>query len=200
MIRDKLILTGRRELFIKEFPDIYEKNVLSYSDSEVFAIKNAIPTAEGAIAEAVISSHSTISGSRALVCGYGRIGKALSSRLRALGAAVCISARKRSDLSMIELDGFDSAVTGDFKDIGEYDLIFNTVPAPVFDSEVLSHVKKDAVIIDLASKPGGVDFDCARALGINVIHALALPGKTSPKTAGKIIESSILDILEEDNG
>ena len=36
------------------------------------------------------------------------------------------------------------------------DLIFNTVPALIIDASVLTQVPYDVVIIDLASKPGGV--------------------------------------------
>lgn len=195
LLDNKLILTGKRELFLKEFPDIDPDRVISYSDNELFAVKNSVPTAEGAIAEAVYHYHGTISGSKALVCGYGRIGKVLSPMLRSLGARVSVSARRKADLELIELNGFESVTTGEFEDISKYDLIFNTVPALILDSDALSQMDRDAVIIDLASKPGGVDFACAEKLGIKAIHALALPGRTAPKTAGEIIESSILDIL-----
>ena len=32
----------------------------------------------------------------------------------------------------------------------------------ILDDEILAKVKKDALIIDLASKPGGIDFDAAK--------------------------------------
>ena len=56
------------------------------------------------------------------------------------------------------------------------------------------------MIIDLASYPGGVDFAYAEKCGIKAIHALSLPGKIAPKSAGEIIESTILNILKEDDG
>ena len=46
----------------------------------------------------------------------------------------------------------------------------------ILDDEILTKVKKDALIIDLASKPGGIDFDAAKAYGLKVIWALSLPG------------------------
>ena len=39
--------------------------------------------------------------------------------------------------------------------------------------EILAKVKKDALIIDLASKPGGIDFDAAKSYGLKVIWALS---------------------------
>ncbi|MBQ9674076.1 MAG: dipicolinate synthase subunit DpsA [Ruminococcus sp.] len=196
----KLIFTGKKENFLREFPLISSQNVKSYSDNEEFSVKNAVPTAEGAIEEAMKHSDSTISGSKILVCGYGRIGKVLSEMLRGMGADVTISARKKSDLAWIELNGFKGIVTGEFHDISHYSIIFNTVPFLVFNKEILGRISKDALIIDLASKPGGVDFDEAKARGIRTVHALSLPGKTAPRSAGEIIESTILGILEEDDG
>ena len=56
---------------------------------------------------------------------------------------------------------------------------------------------KDTLIIDLASKPGGVDMDAARDLGVKVIWALGLPGKVAPVTAGNIIKETICNIFSE---
>ena len=53
------------------------------------------------------------------------------------------------------------------------------------------------MIVDLASKPGGVDFEAARKMGIKVIWALSLPGKVAPDTAGDIIGKTIINILDE---
>ncbi len=199
-IRNKKIFTGKKDMFFNSFPDMDKGNVRSYSDREDFSVKNAVPTAEGAIEQAMIHSDFTINGSKALVCGYGRIGKVLSEMLRGMGADVTVSARKSSDLAWIKLNGFSETVTGDFQDISGYDIIFNTVPFLVFNKNVLRGVNQDSLIIDLASKPGGVDFDEAKRLGIKTIHALSLPGKIAPKSAGEIIESTILSILKEDDG
>ena len=55
-------------------------------------------------------------------------------------------------------------------------------------------------MIDLASKPGGIDFDAARELGVNTIWALSLPGKVAPISAGQIICDTIHNILTEMEG
>ncbi len=195
----KTIFTGKKEVFLREFP-ILEDNVFSYSDREIFSVQNAVPTAEGAITEAILNSDKTLNGSKVLVCGYGRIGKVLSEMLRGIGAEVTVSARKSSDLAWIKLNGFLGTVTGEFSEIERFDYIFNTVPALVFNKENLSLMKDDVLLIDLASAPGGVDFKMAKNLGVRAIHALALPGKYSPRSAGEIIESTILTILKEEDG
>ncbi|MBR4282673.1 MAG: hypothetical protein IKT35_03055, partial [Clostridia bacterium] len=83
-------------------------------------------------------------------------------------------------------------------EIQKYNLIINTVPTLIFNETLLKKCKKDVKIIDLASVPGGVDFEMAKTLGIDAIHALSLPGKTAPKTAAKIITNSILEKLNKE--
>ena len=74
----------------------------------------------------------------------------------------------------------------------------NTIPAKILDRELLNYVNSDSLIIDLASKPGGIDFGAAKELGKNVIWALSLPGKTAPITAGNIIYETICEIITEE--
>lgn len=198
-LKDKIIFTGIKDKFVSAFPDL-ENKVSSYSDREEFAVKNAVPTAEGAIEQALKHSDITINGSKVLVCGYGRIGKVLSEMLRGMGADVTVSARKQSDLAWIKLNGFAGIKTGDFTEINSYNFIFNTIPSLILSEDVLRELNKDTLIIDLASLPGGVDFAYAEKCGIKAIHALSLPGKIAPKSAGEIIESTILNILKEDDG
>lgn len=76
-------------------------------------------------------------------------------------------------------------------------MIFNTVPHTVVTEEVLAAMKKDAPLIDLASRPGGVDTMAASRLGIRVTSALSLPGKVAPVTAGKIIAKCLDKRLRE---
>ena len=75
--------------------------------------------------------------------------------------------------------------------LNNYEIIINTVPILIFKKEELEEVHPKTLIIDLASKPGGIDFDTAQKLGINTIHALSLPGKYSPQSAANFIEEAI---------
>lgn len=159
---------------------------------------NAIPTAEGAIEIAISETPVTIHGSKCLVLGYGKIGKILTKDLYGMGAITYAAARKYADLAMIEGHGYEPLQMSTLKGrINEFDIIFNTVPALILDDEVLSKVQKDALIIDLASKPGGVDFEAAKKYGLRVIWALSLPGKVAPITSGAIIKDTIMNIINE---
>ena len=77
------------------------------------------------------------------------------------------------------------------------DLVVNTAPARVLGVEELSALKEGALVIDLASKPGGVDMAGAAALGVRVVWALSLPGKVAPVSAGRYIMDTVYHIMEE---
>ena len=170
--------------------------VFDYYESEAFSIANAIPSAEGAIEIAMRELNTTLNGSNALVIGYGRIGKVLSRLLSRLGADVTASARKPSDLAWIRADGYKVAETGRLRELlsgRSFDMIFSTVPYTVLCEDELVLVPRKTLIVDLASKPGGIDIPVADRLKLNVIWALSLPGKVAPVTSGKIIADAVID-------
>ena len=141
---------------------------------------NAIPTAEGAINIAMQEIPGMISNSKVLIMGYGRIGKFLAHKLYGLHAQIYISARKHKDLAWIEAFGYTGMAYGEIDEhLYKFDAVFNTVPSLLLDERRLSKIKKDCVIIDLASNPGGVDFISAKNIGCNVIWALSLPIKVT---------------------
>ena len=169
-----------------------------YYTREEFAVRNAGVTAEGAVAVAVKEFEGSLLGSRCLVVGYGRIGRALAHLLRGMGAQVTVSARRPRDFAWIELGGCHAVPTDSIGHSREhYDVIFNTVPALIFPRRVLAQLKPGCVLIDLASKPGGVDFEAARELGVHAVQALSLPGKTAPRAAAEIIKNTIYNMMEE---
>ena len=93
---------------------------------------------------------------------------------------------------------FRSDGLADLRDwLCSFDLLVNTVPAPILGLEELSALKEGALVLDLASRPGGVDWESARALGVRAVHALSLPGKTAPVTAGRYIQETVYHIMEE---
>ena len=169
-----------------------------YMLRDELAIRNAVPTAEGAIEIAISETPITIHGSRCLVLGYGKVGKVLAKSLDGMGAITYVEARKYADLALIESHGYIPLSLNEAKQrLGDFDIIFNTIPAMILSKNELEHIKKNTLVIDLASKPGGVDFDYAKEAGIKVIWALSLPGRVAPVTSGIIIKDTILNILNE---
>ena len=193
-----VILGGKIPINVKRFA--CENNVCMYDyyESEEFQIKNAVPTAEGAIAVAIREMDITLSGSSAYIIGYGRIGRTLALRLISLGAHVTCVARSKRDLAWAECDGCSTVRLSSYKTSpAACDVIFNTVPHVLFDSEVIGALPYGQLFIDLASLNGGIDSEAAEKHGIKVIKALSLPGKCSPVTAGRIIFDSAREILGE---
>lgn len=169
-----------------------------YFAREELAIANAVPTAEGAVQLAMEHLPVTIHGSKVLVLGFGRVGRLTAQRFQALGARVSVGARRYDQLAWAQAMGFGGEHLAHLKGwLCGYDLIVNTVPAQVLGREELEDVRSDCLILDLASKPGGVDLGTAGALGLTVIWALALPGKVAPVTAGAAIRDTVYNMLRE---
>lgn len=192
------VLGGRISKELGNRLDSRSVKYCDYMKRDELAIKNAVPTAEGAINIAISETPITIHNSNCLVLGYGKVGKLLARSLYGLGAITYVAARKYADLALIEGHGYHPLSMNEASNrIGQFDIIFNTVPALILNRDILSRVSEDALIIDLASKPGGVDFDAAAELNKRVIWALSLPGKVAPITAGHIIKDTITNIIHE---
>lgn len=163
-----------------------------------FTILNCIPTVEGALQIAMQKTPVTIHGSKVLVIGYGRIGKLLADKLSALGAETVVSARKQEDFAWLSARRIPYVNTMALQGaLGDYDIIFNTVPHMVLPYTLLCELKKTCLIIDLASQPGGVDFKAAEKLGLQTEWALSLPGKVAPDSAARYMKDTLINILRE---
>lgn len=187
--------------FSPELRGIFGSKELRFTDLmelEPLAVANAVPTAEGAVALAMAQMNITISGSNSCVVGCGRCGRALARLLAAMGSRVTVTARRPEQLGWIEAQGWRPLETVEMhREAHRWDVVFCTIPAPVVTPAVLEGMNREAVIIDIASAPGGTDFTCAAKLGIKATLAPGLPGKAAPKTAGLILRDIILPILEE---
>ena len=187
-IINKDIIKNLEENNIKTF-DFFEDNSI--------AILNAIPTAEGAIQTAMENSFKTIFNSNCLVLGYGRCGKILANMLKGIGANVDVTYRKDEDFAYINTYGLNSINLYKIKDnINKYDFIFNTIPYEILNKEILNYINKNTIIIDLASAPGGVDYNYARELNLQAIYCPSLPGRVAPYTAGEILKDKIISFLD----
>lgn len=173
--------------------------VFDYYNDEELAKKNAVPTAEGVIGLLISSLSVTVDSLKCAVTGYGRCGSVLCKKLKALGADVTAAARSEKNLNEAEKDGMKICRLSDFGKIaGEFDVVVNTVPSRIIDEEIISKLKKECTVIEIASAPFGIDFDCAARYGISAVRAGSLPGKTAPETAGRIICDTVLKFFGSD--
>lgn len=163
---------------------------------EPVAISNAIATAEGTILEAIKRSNINLHGSNGLVLGYGRCAKILAQKLKGLDMNVTVAARKPEALAYASAYGMTAiTLSAALNNLSSYDYIFNTIPSMILKHDALVSTKPDVTIIDIASAPGGVDFNAAKELERNASLCLALPGIYSPKTSSDILLNSILELL-----
>ncbi len=198
MNKNQLFIAGRISNKLSHLAQVCNVYFVDLLEREEMAVLNAIPTAEGAIQLAMEEMPITLHGCNALILGYGRIGKTLADKLKGLGANVYVEARKFSDIAWIRSYGYHPVF---ISALGEYlpemNVIFNTIPSLILNADLLKLVNSECLIIDLASKPGGLDFDKAREMGLKTIWALSLPGKVAPVTAANFIKDTVYNILEE---
>jgi dipicolinate synthase subunit A len=165
---------------------------------EEFKVLNTIATAEGTVQIAMEETQKTVHGSKVLIMGFGRIGKVLAKMLDGIGAKVYCEARKDEDISWITAYGYEPIHLNNLNEkLGEFDIIINTIPFQILDNERLNLVKKDVVLIDVASNPGGVDRKAAKEKELKVIWALSLPAKVAPLTSAVYIKETIDHVLNE---
>lgn len=165
---------------------------LDFMEDRIVTEENAVATAEGAIAELVAKSPYNIDEAKIIVAGYGCCGKAIAMRLKALGARVTVLARRREARREAKKEGFYAVdfAFGPEEAMGAA-IVVNTVPAPVITRTIIRELPRDAYILDIASKPGGTDFACAKEYGIRADLVLGIPGKYAPKESARILARAI---------
>lgn len=185
-------------------PEVYDLandeyiEIIDIMKREELAVLNTISTAEGAIEIIIENTNKIIHGSNILILGFGRIGKVLARKLNGLSAKVTCAARKDEDLAWIKAYGHNGININHIgKNLSEYDVIINTVPHLVLTQERLQYIRKDCLLVDLASNPGGIDKKAAKDNNLQLIWALALPGKVAPITTAEFIKDTIYNILKE---
>ena len=196
--KNRTFIAGNIKKEIAESMKDKSIQVIDILEREELTILNAISTAEGAIQIAMEETQKTIHDSKILILGFGRIGKVLAKMLNGIGAKVYCTARKEKDLAWIKAYNYNQI---NLKNISEnlekYDIIINTIPILILDQEKIKLLKKDCLLIDLASSPGGIDIEFAKQEKIKAIWALALPGKVAPYSSAEYIKQTLYNIFKE---
>ena len=165
---------------------------IDFTENETFTLRNAIPSAEGAIHALMSRAPVCLTGQPCLIVGYGRIGRALAQRLCGLGAWVTVAARSETARALAEGDGHEAIPLAGMA-AGAFTFLLNTVPAQVVGEKALAALAKGALAIDLASPPYGIDLNAAENLGIAAWREPGLPGRYAPETAA----SAMLCVIED---
>lgn len=194
------IFTGMAKNILKNMCAKHEITLIELFERDDVAIYNSIPTAEGAIMMAIQNTDFTIHGSVSMVLGLGRTGLTLARTLKALGSRVKAGVRKPEHYARAMEMGFEPFYTKDLlHQVHDVDLLYNTIPSMIVTAQIIANMPHRALIIDLASRPGGTDFRFAEKRGVKAMLAPGLPGIVAPKTAGRIIAHTVSELLMEDN-
>lgn len=194
--KSAIVFTGIANDYLSSVTDKTKISLMPLFNRDDVAIYNSIPTAEGTIMMAIEHTDYTIHSSRVIVVGFGRVGNTVANKFSALGAKVSVSAKSIMDLARITEMGLTAIPIQDLHHYtNECDLLINTVPAQVINKDSIQQLPSHSFIIDLASKPGGTDFNYADQRGIKAILARSLPGIVAPKTSGKIMADVIKQLL-----
>lgn len=194
-----LVCAGGVTAEARELAEECGARLADYGALESFRAVNSLATAEGAIGVLLRETPEVICGRSAVIIGAGRITRALSPRLAALGVRVSVASRSAAGRAWAQAMGFRSLDTAKLSGaLGGADMVINTAPALVLTASRLTELPAGALVLDLASKPGGTDFDAARSFGIKALTAPGLPGKWSPDTAAKAVRDAIYAVLEDE--
>ncbi len=166
----------------------------SFLELETYQMINGEVTAEGAVQYILQYTPRTLGGAKVLVLGWGRIGRLLSRKLRALGAEVTATARRPGQRAEIECLGMHADETGVYhRGLSQYDVVVNTIPAHVLSGAQARSLKKDCLLLELASPPGGFTPEAKEER--TLVAAKGLPGLTAPETAGENLASAVWECL-----
>lgn len=193
---DKLIFSGgvKKEVMDK-FKEKHCKCVDLLKDKNIERF-NTIATIEGTIAEVVLNSTGMIYESNTLVTGYGKCGKLIAEMLAKMGSKVTVCVRREEAIKEATKDGYNAIDFGELSNnVEKFEYIINTVPKVVFDEKELKNINKNALIIDIASMPGGVNKEVACKYGLNVKHCLGIPGMYCPMAIAKYYVESIIKYI-----
>lgn len=177
-----------------------KKGVRIYDLMDDFSLScfNTIAAAEGAVCEAIQHSGKNLHHSRCALLGYGKCGRTLAHCLKGLSCHVYTVSNSPEERALASLIADKTGTLLDFAACaGEFDFIFNTIPALVITDDLLSQMNHSVTIIDIASAPGGVDYAAAKKLEIHALLCPGLPGKYAPIASARAIKETVNRILKE---
>lgn len=197
MERSAPLFIGVAKPRIQRLAQEFGIRLIEVAEVDEVAILNSIPTAEGAILRAMQELPYTLHGTRALLLGFGRCGLTLARMLQGIGARVRVVARDRGQLARAFEMGLDTCDLDELEEaVGDAGVVFNTIPSLVLTRRTLERLPRSAVVVDIASAPGGTDFAACAELGVKAFLDLGIPGRVAPETAGEVLARTVPRLIK----
>ena len=174
--------------------------VCDYFKDDALTLYNAMLTAEALTGLLIRKLPCSLFGARIAITGYGRIGFYLARILKQLGAAVTVFARSELQLAKAKTVGLRAKPLRALREEDHsFRALINTVPAAIVQTQELSRLNRDCILIEAASAPYGISEKEASQSGFSFYLASGLPGKYAPESAGAFIADTAVKMLREVN-
>ncbi|MBR3841600.1 MAG: hypothetical protein IKM20_10725 [Erysipelotrichales bacterium] len=156
---------------------------------------NSKLTAQGLLIDLLMNIDISIDEVSIDIIGFGHSGKAIYKMFSKLCPNIrIVSSQKLSKFGDFPVNIIDYDT---YRNLNEYsNVIINTAPTMILDSFIIDKLKDNNIILDIASAPGGTDFDYAFRKGIKALLLPALPAKYVGYSAGKILGNQIVKDVE----
>lgn len=174
-----------------QHPALKTYRTLDFLQDDAYLAENAFITADCALKIAAPLIRATFADTPTLILGWGRIGKCLARLLKGLHCPVTVAARKKSDRALLHALGYEAVEIGELPvSLSQFQLLFNTIPAPILDTS------------DLPSSGSCVKIELASVNGIqseDTIIARGLPGRYAPESSGRLIADTFYRLWKEES-
>lgn len=173
-------------------------SLIDIMQREELTILNTTTIAEGAAEIAIREAQRTIHDSNILVIGFDVLGIVIANTLKGIGAQVWGQSENKNAVAWMKTFHYTPYKEQEgSKTLQKFDVIINTKQQEVLGEKELRQVKKECVLIDLVSAPGGINKEVAKRLKLKLIWEPSLHAKVAPNTTAQYIKDTILNILKE---
>ena len=179
------IVMGRSTPKLDEIAGRMDIQIFQLKDDTGLATRLSTGVAEGVMRLLIELTRRILREHRFLVIGYGVTGAVIVDYLVAAHCSPQVAVRGPRWLERARQCGALPVAYDDRIEAMEAaDIIINTVPSTsAIPPEAFARLR-DRIIVDIASPPGGLDHDAARAAGVQVHWPRGLAGGRAPLTAG----------------
>jgi dipicolinate synthase subunit A len=191
------LVLGRLSAGVRALQERMGFRVFETKDERHLAVANATSVSEGLLRLLIEQTDRTLREHRIAVIGFGATGGAIVDSLVGARCEPVVVAR---DLVALErarqLGGVPVPYDERVDAMASADIVINTVPhTSAIPPEAFARLGS-ALVVDIASPPGGVDHQAAQDAGVRLVWARGL-GSRAPRSSGDIRFRYIEQVLRD---